>query len=367
LKAVTGTPTKSAQLYNRVRRDILAGRLKPGQLLPTQRQLGTHHGVAEATASVALTTLAHEGLIVRTRGQGSFVSDDVTHGRGAIDFVRLAASAEHPHDPADNQYVDLFARLCHQMGRREVWHQLPVAALDHPSRIIDRFAPSQAVIALWTPGPLLSMLAERGIAVVAIPDPNSDALQAARYPTITWDRRGQARMAVDHLVEIGRRRIGYVYRQLINSRLDGFVEAVQHHGLRTPIESIVQSHDWYLSDVQARLVAMLSDPHGPDALCCDTDHIAAMVQSIVLRSGLRVPDDVAIIAADSGPDVIEAPASTTTIGVDHEAMCRRAIELIDSVTPGHDALIEPVVMPIHLTVRDSTQVKQPSTTAVSVT
>ena len=56
--------------------DIRAGRLGPGDRLPTEHELCATHGISRTPVSRALSELAADGVIVRYRRRGSFVSRD---------------------------------------------------------------------------------------------------------------------------------------------------------------------------------------------------------------------------------------------------------------------------------------------------
>ncbi|MFJ9585066.1 GntR family transcriptional regulator [Streptomyces acidicola] len=58
-----------------LRREIKAGRYKPGEQLPSYRELQERFGVANMTARSALGVLRDEGLIYTIQGRGSFVTD----------------------------------------------------------------------------------------------------------------------------------------------------------------------------------------------------------------------------------------------------------------------------------------------------
>lgn len=55
-----------------LRRELLSGRWRDGDRLPTERELGERHGLARNTVRRALQALEGEGLIVRHVGRGTF-------------------------------------------------------------------------------------------------------------------------------------------------------------------------------------------------------------------------------------------------------------------------------------------------------
>ncbi|MFC0598432.1 PLP-dependent aminotransferase family protein [Streptomyces palmae] len=59
-----------------VARDIAAGRLRPGDRLPTQRAFARAHGIANSTAGRVYRELVRRGLVVGEVGRGTFVRAD---------------------------------------------------------------------------------------------------------------------------------------------------------------------------------------------------------------------------------------------------------------------------------------------------
>lgn len=57
--------------------DIFAGKLRPGDHVPSERELTEMYRVSQITAKNALNELAEQNLIVRFKGKGSFVSDRI--------------------------------------------------------------------------------------------------------------------------------------------------------------------------------------------------------------------------------------------------------------------------------------------------
>ncbi|MFE0186943.1 GntR family transcriptional regulator [Streptomyces sp. NPDC058989] len=56
-----------------LRRQIKAGTLKPGDKLPSARELQDRYGIASSTVQNALRLLKSEGLVYSVQGRGSFV------------------------------------------------------------------------------------------------------------------------------------------------------------------------------------------------------------------------------------------------------------------------------------------------------
>jgi DNA-binding GntR family transcriptional regulator len=71
-----GQRARYLQLAAELRADIADGRLKTGDLMPTESQLTTRFGVSRFTVREALRQLAIDGLVRRKRGSGTIITDD---------------------------------------------------------------------------------------------------------------------------------------------------------------------------------------------------------------------------------------------------------------------------------------------------
>ncbi|MGR3939524.1 GntR family transcriptional regulator [Streptomyces sp. BRA346] len=92
------------QAAEAIRSDIKAGKIKPGEQLPSHRELQERFGIANMTARSALRVLRDEGLIYTVQGRGSYVADVVGPGGEQIEIKRYTSPASAIRagvDPAD--------------------------------------------------------------------------------------------------------------------------------------------------------------------------------------------------------------------------------------------------------------------------
>jgi GntR family transcriptional regulator/GntR family frlABCD operon transcriptional regulator len=61
------------QLYEVLRKQIIDGVYKPGDLLPSENNLCSQHGITRPTVRHALDALLHDGMIRKHKGKGSIV------------------------------------------------------------------------------------------------------------------------------------------------------------------------------------------------------------------------------------------------------------------------------------------------------
>ncbi|MEG0874208.1 MAG: GntR family transcriptional regulator [Clostridiales bacterium] len=73
------------QLMDEMKKKILAGEIKPGEKLPSVRDIAMDQGVNPNTAQKALTQLETEGLIITNRTSGKFVTENTELIKGLKD------------------------------------------------------------------------------------------------------------------------------------------------------------------------------------------------------------------------------------------------------------------------------------------
>ena len=106
------------QIAAQVRRLVIGGQLRPGDALPSVREVAAHHAINPMTVSKAYSQLEAEGLLVRLRGKGMVVADLATPpdlaARWALVDPALDALARHARElelPADALLDRLKTRL----------------------------------------------------------------------------------------------------------------------------------------------------------------------------------------------------------------------------------------------------------------
>jgi LacI family transcriptional regulator, galactose operon repressor len=124
------------------------------------------------------------------------------------------------------------------------------------------------------------------------------------------DDFGGARLACDHLVALGRRRIAHVTGperfEAVRLRRDGYRAALKSAGL-TASASLCLTGAWseaWGREAVERLFAGRVPP--PDAIFCGNDQIARGVADALRERGLSAPQDVAIVGFDNWLVIAEA-------------------------------------------------------------
>lgn len=97
IKSQSAMPNRGEEpAYRKIQSAILrridSGQLKPGNLVPSERELARLHRVSLMTARHALTELARDGVVERRHGAGTFVAPPKVHFNKLLGYTEQMAS-----------------------------------------------------------------------------------------------------------------------------------------------------------------------------------------------------------------------------------------------------------------------------------
>lgn len=173
------------------------------------------------------------------------------------------------------------------------------------------------------------------------------------YCLVGTDNAGGARVAVEHLIRTGRRRIVFVGDPSIPEiklRHDGYKHALAHGPRGTGRDRIVPAH----LTAQAAYEAMqnfIREGGEMDAVFGATDVIAISAVRAIMAAGLSVPRDVSVVGFD---DIALAAHFNPTLTTMRQDLARGARTLVDLLFRRLNGENTPsATMPAELIVRES--------------
>lgn len=120
-------------------------------------------------------------------------------------------------------------------------------------------------------------------------------------PTVHIDNLTAAFEAVNHLYQLGHRRIACIAgpedMPLCHYRLQGYIQALRRNGLTVDPHYIVRG-DFTFDAGSEALKQLMTLPEPPEALFCHSDIMALGAMSQAKSSGLRVPQDLSLVGFD---------------------------------------------------------------------
>lgn len=106
------------QVKEMLRKGILRGDWKPGELLPTEEAFCKLFGVSRVTVSRAINDLVNEGLIVRVQGKGTFVAGPGAKNEASKTLGLVLHQTEVSTDSYFNDVMRGIADIAWKMGYR---------------------------------------------------------------------------------------------------------------------------------------------------------------------------------------------------------------------------------------------------------
>ncbi|AYY15591.1 LacI family transcriptional regulator [Actinobacteria bacterium YIM 96077] len=233
-------------------------------------------------------------------------------------------------------------------------HREPAAARQWLQNL--RARESDGVILVISPldSPMQEELHRLNVPMVVVDPAGGSPLET---PTIGASNWAGGLSAVDHLIELGHRRIGFVAgpRTLLCSRarLDGYRAGLEAAGIGID-DALIREGDFYHESGfhGGRELLELDDP--PTAIFASSDQMAFGVYEAVRQHGLRIPDDVSVIGFDDLPEARWSSPPLTTVRQPLAQMGVLAARNVLRLASG-DGLESPrVELATSLTVREST-------------
>ncbi|MER7166938.1 LacI family DNA-binding transcriptional regulator [Micromonospora sp. NPDC000207] len=175
-------------------------------------------------------------------------------------------------------------------------------------------------------------------------------------PSISVDQVAGARLAVEHLLELGHETVWHIAgpRDWLEARdrVDGWRLALEEAG--RPVPTVVQG-DWS-PRVGYEIGQTLLDRPDVTAVFCANDHQALGLLRAMNQRGRRVPEDVSVVGFDDIPEAEYFSPPLTTVRQDFDEVGRRCVTTLLELFDAGGANGTPVHPPVEptLVVRDST-------------
>ena len=135
---------------------------------------------------------------------------------------------------------------------------------------------------------------------------------------------------------------GLFRSQSISRRLAGIRDAMEEYGLDFAAE--LSCWNWEPNHGYD-LTKSLLRKRRPKAMLCLNDRLAFGAYQALGEAGLRIPDDVSLVSFDNDELASYLRPGLTTIGLPHEAMGRRAVQMLLGGAAAQEELIAmPVVL-----------------------
>ena len=334
-KLIGRPPVKQRQIVTELRRQIVSGAIAPSGRVITREKLCQQYDASSVTVQHALDQLTAEGFVIARGTRGTFVSDRPPHLNRYV-----LVSGFTPKSDNYNLFwtaIENEARRLRQYGGVDikVWHSVEnhidnepfqrlVADVKHHSLagLIFLYAPFAYLRTPLLEGPVMPRVA------FMEPDARFPSVQVVQTVYTSVIERG-----LDYLAARGRRRVAMIMHQYLPvGGVAWLQQAVAERGM------IIEPH-WMQfvsagislsANHCAQLLMNRSQSVRPDGLIISDDNLVEATSAGLVRAGVRVPEDLEVVAHCDFPSPTPSELPVKRLGFDARRVLRECINSIDA-------------------------------------
>ena len=292
-------PRRDQPLHQYVKNTVVAaiesGFFKPGERINSTQELSRILEVSVVTVHRALQELVTAGILDRRQGLGTFVVDQNERERQLKQILRIGVVIRSQAAIGDYYHGQLLEGMRQAANK----HRVELALLHYES---DLTTPCHAFIHI---NPMQNEVTyfnsrlnkDTPCVVLAA---NAEVKNAA---SVGVDNVDLARQAIEHLYQLGHRRIAYVGGPLILSdnydRHKGYFDTCDALGIKINEEHVLISQTNILNqEEKTQLNTMFASGNRPTALFASGFYFALNAYEVAARLHLNVPEQLSIIGVD---------------------------------------------------------------------
>jgi LacI family transcriptional regulator len=167
----------------------------------------------------------------------------------------------------------------------------------------------------------------------------SEVLRGLRCDRVGDDDRTGARLALEHLVSLGHRRVGLLV-SMPGTPSDGAIErgwrdALSHHGIDEDDPALVRTGNLTASQTATQVDALLSLARPPTAILAFSDMAALWSMAHLTAREIRIPEEISLVGYDDTEFAALARVPLTSVAQPNFEIGRLAADhLLDRIARG---------------------------------
>ncbi len=314
--------------------------------MPSVPELVRQYKVAPSTAQAAVETLRREGVVVRRRGSGTFVAErSAIAGNGAHPEYR--PTPPHPgvkkgafvilalySVPFFRHFVDHITARAASQGLSVVCrYDDQKMALDD-ALTLEVLDPAGFLIVGWQLEWVAKELMGRGHRTVLFGEPPPDGF--ASVPTVYGNSEYAGYLATRRLLEMGHRRLlvahGFATEEELfaRRRWRGHLRALREAGIDPAHPNIGKPNAAGWQEDLDALRELFGGKNAPTGVMAWSDIDARGLMSALAQAGLRVPEDVSVVAYGNLPAALQTDPPLDTIDPHLDVQIEHAFSLLSA-------------------------------------
>lgn len=354
--------TKYRDIIKALKTNILSGQYQAGSQIPTQEDLAKTFGTTRPTISRAFDQLQKEGLIIRRRGCGVFIPENINTQKG----YRLGVLRPVYKNIPDTH--DIFAQMIPRISAAALACECSVLTdgfiCETPQTIVaEMFRASNQLIKQQTRGVLfvpidlpegkedtnlqiVEHFKNAGVAVVLLDRDICNFPKRSKYDIVSVNNFRGSYSITEHLIKTGCTKIAFLsYKyssSVIYPRTAGYLSALSDNGIQAQNMKMYKI-DVNLTEILPRITADIRSKE-VEAIVCINDETALNLYEYLRREGIEVPADVRITGFDDFPVARFMAVPLTTVRQPVDQLAAAAVKtLLDRIAnpqkPAQDIML----------------------------
>ena len=175
---------------------------------------------------------------------------------------------------------------------------------------------------------------------------------------IRYNRFNAGVIALEHLVECGHKKIAYIGSNIkkdnLNNigRFEAYTRVMEVNNLEIDPNWVINCK-WHRDTCFNETVKLLQSDNRPTALFVASDHMAIASMSAIHSLGLKIPEDVSVIAISDIEESAYLTPPLTTVSIPQKEMGKLATEVLLHRINGDTTITKDIYVPCKLTIRNS--------------
>lgn len=355
--------SKYRKIFEELQKGVRDGHYPNGVPLPSEESLIRKFNVSRTTAVKAMDELVKRGLVYRRRGAGTFATPTARRESGRLGLIMPSLS-----------FGEIFPSICQSLTRcaQEDGYTFllgDISAATPKERACQACAVARSFVEQRVAGVVLQPLAflrkpeqvtqeilamfdSADIPVVLIDRDIDIAAKDIRHDFVGIDNIAAGRVLGAHVLAAGAKRIHFLMRPncatVIRDRLIGVQSSLAEKSLSVKVIDADPSN-------ASALRPWFRKRSHPDAVICESDQVAALLNNTLLRFGLSVPKDVMLAGFDDVHYATTMVPPLTTVHQPCADIAKIAYRTLRERMGNADLPQRRILLPAPLVVRESTQ------------
>jgi LacI family repressor for deo operon, udp, cdd, tsx, nupC, and nupG len=184
-----------------------------------------------------------------------------------------------------------------------------------------------------------------------------ELIEGSALPFVAIDNREAAKVAVQHLIALGHRRIAHVTGPMrLTMSLDrheGYLDALREAGIEAD-SALTRIGDFHFGTGQQAIEALLGAGTEFTAIFCSNDEMAVGAINALRARGLRVPNDVSVAGFDDMDYALSSDPPLTSVRQPRRQIGRQAMQMLVDLLSNGPLKASSITAGVELIVRAST-------------